>query len=85
MIWPEATVNAADGIELVTPLVHCSANLTVEGAIVGKGGMAISGGSGATVSGNVTVTGGDVKADGIGLKSHHHVEHDGPSTGTGVG
>lgn len=67
---PKATVNASESIELLTPLVHCSAALTVDGAITGTGGMAISGGSGASVAGNITVTGGDVKADNISLKSH---------------
>lgn len=33
---------------------------------------------------SVTVTGGDVIADGIGLKTHHHQEHDGPNTGAAL-
>jgi phage baseplate assembly protein V len=32
----------------------------------------------------VIVTGGDVLADGISLKGHHHQEHDGPNTGAAV-
>lgn len=44
----------------------------VTGKITGQGGMAISGGTGATVAGNVAVTGGNVTADGIGLKTHTH-------------
>lgn len=32
----------------------------------------------------VTVTGGDVIADGISLKQHHHQEHDGPNTGPSI-
>jgi phage baseplate assembly protein V len=73
-----ATVNASTKVELATPLVHCTQNLVVDGTalvkqmITGQGGMAISGGSGASVSGNVSVTGGNVTADGIGLKTHHH-------------
>ena len=69
---PTATVNASTKVELATPLVHCTQALTVDGLITGTGGMAISGGSGASVSGNVTVSGGNVTADGIGLKTHHH-------------
>ncbi|SAL03118.1 phage baseplate assembly protein V [Caballeronia fortuita] len=38
-----------------------------------------SGGNNAIVGG-VNVTGGDVVVDGIGTKSHHHNEHDGPPT-----
>jgi phage baseplate assembly protein V len=56
---------------------------TVTGQLVGQGGMAISGGtagSSATIQGSVIVSGGDVTVDGIGVKSHHHVEHDGYST-----
>ena len=45
--------------------------------------MTISGGSGASVQGNVSVTGGDVSADGISLKSHTHTEQgDGNETST---
>lgn len=60
-----ATVNAETKVELVTPLVHCTQALTVDGLITGHAGAAIDGG-------NVVVTGGDVKADTIGLKTHHH-------------
>jgi phage baseplate assembly protein V len=67
-----ATVNASSKVKLATPLVHCTQALTVDGPITGRGGMAISGGSGATVAGSMTISGGDVKADGVGLKSHHH-------------
>lgn len=75
-----ATVNASDSVTLDTPSTHCTGNLqvdgstTVTGAIVGQGGMAISGGSGATVSGSMAITGGDVTADGISLTGHSHME-----------
>lgn len=75
---PTATVNASTKVELATPLVHCTQNLVVDGtalikqAITGQGGMAISGGGGASVAGNMSITGGNVTADGIGLKTHHH-------------
>jgi phage baseplate assembly protein V len=41
-----------------------------------------AGGSGGTnaINGGVNVVNGDVVVDGIGVKSHHHAEHDGPST-----
>lgn len=67
-----ATVNASDSVTLDTPTTHCTGVLNVDGKITGTGGMAISGGTGATVSGNMAVTGGEVSADGIGLKAHHH-------------
>lgn len=47
---------------------------TSVGHITGTGGLAVSGGSGATVAGNFAVTGGDVSADSISLKGHHHTE-----------
>ncbi len=77
-----ATVNASSKVELATPLVHCTENLTVDGAalvkgaITGQGGMAISGGSGASVTGNITstatISGASVKQGGIDLAAHHH-------------
>lgn len=65
-----ATVQATTEITLDTPNVQVTQQLTVQGPIVGQGGMAISGGSGATVAGNMEITGGDVTADDISLKSH---------------
>ncbi len=58
-------------------------SMTVVGEIVGQGGMAISGGTGASmsVSGDLHVTGGDVVADTISLKTH---KHGGVQTGAGV-
>ena len=59
---------------------------TVIKQITGQGGMAVSGGSGASVTGNmkisegsVTVSGGDVSADGISLKDHTHEGVHGPT------
>lgn len=65
-------ITAPTGVEITTEM------LTVTGRIVGQGGLAISGGSGAVaqIAGSLAVTGGDVSADGYGLKSHHH-----PGTG----
>lgn len=61
--------------------------LHVTQQITGAGGLAISGGSGATVVGNLAVSSGDVTADGIGLKTHTHggVQSGGDSTGTPQG
>lgn len=69
------TLNAPAGTTINGPL-------TVNGLLTYTQGMAGSGGSGATatIAGNITVTGGEVTVDGIGVKEHHHIEHDGPST-----
>jgi len=55
----------------------------ITGHITGQGGMAVSGGEGAMVAGSLAVTGGEVSADGIGLKAHTHpgVQTGGGSTG----
>lgn len=64
-----ATIDAAK--------THITGTLQVDGKITGSGGLAVSGGGGATVSG-------DVVADGISLKSHVHggVEPGSGNTGT---
>ncbi|WP_159098899.1 phage baseplate assembly protein V [Aquabacterium olei] len=57
---------------------------TIKQQLVGQGGMAISGGTGgssATIAGTLKVTGGDVTADAISLKTH---KHGGVSTGSGI-
>lgn len=49
------------------------------GKFTGTGGMAISGGDGATVDGNLTTTG-VVEADGISLQDHTHTCPDGETS-----
>ena len=49
------------------------------GKFTGTGGMAISGGDGATVDGNLTTTG-DVEAGGISLQDHTHTCPDGETS-----
>ena len=51
--------------------VHLTGSLTVDGAIVGTGGLTVSGGSGASVTGSITVSD-DVTAGGISLMTHTH-------------
>ncbi len=68
---PNVQVNASGSMTFDTPV------LTVTGLIVGQGGLAISGGSGASVTGSLTTTGGlhadgDVTAGGISLTGHTH-------------
>jgi phage baseplate assembly protein gpV len=64
---------------------HTTGTTLVEEQLTGQGGMAISGGSGASVTGSISVTGGDVKADGIGLKSHKHSNPEGGTVGPATG
>ena len=64
---------------------HTTGATLVEEQLTGQGGMAISGGSGASVTGSINVTSGDVKADGIGLKSHTHTDPQGGTVGPATG
>ena len=77
-----ATVNASTKVELATPLVHCTQALTVEGPITGKGGLAISGGSGATVNGDFKAQGGAFTHNSKNVGSTH--THTGVQPGGGT-
>lgn len=82
-------VKAATRAFFDTPQGTFSAKLTSEGLFTYNGGLAGNGGTGgvtARINGQVVVTGGDVKADGIGLKSHTHKEQgDGNDVGPAKG
>jgi len=69
------TLNAPAGTTINGPL-------TVNGLLTYTQGMHGSGGSGATatITGNITVTSGEVTVDGIGVKSHHHDDPQGGET-----
>lgn len=79
------TVNASNSITFNSPIstftgdVVIEKTLTTVGQITGTGGIVVSGGSGAaaSISGSLTVSGGDVSADGISLKEHTHTCPDG--------
>ena len=76
-----ARVEASSSVTLDTPATSCTGTLTVTGLITGKGGLAISGGSGASVDGSLTTTG-DVVAAGVSLDTHTHPGDSGGTTGT---
>lgn len=79
-------VNAETAADFNTPALSASAVVTAQGQINGNGGMAVSGGSGASFSGNVTQTGGSFKTDGDvlagdkSLKNHKHTDSIGGKT-----
>lgn len=81
-----ATVNASSSTTINSPTVSITGDttidktLTVKGHISGAGGLSISGGSGASVQGNLSTTG-DVKAAGISLQNHVHPGDSGGTTG----
>lgn len=72
-----ATVKAPE-ITLDSPLSTCTGALVVEGLLSFNAGMSgkpgSGGGAAANIQGGMAITGGDVKADGIGLKTHTHRE-----------
>ncbi|WP_038304907.1 phage baseplate assembly protein V [Kingella kingae] len=73
-------INASQKVQINSPLVETSQVLTAQGQINGNGGMAIAGGSGATVSGSLHTTG-DVTAGGVSLQGHIHSGDSGGTTG----
>ena len=73
-------IKAKTKIHMESPLVEASQVLTAQGQINGNGGLAISGGGGATVSGSLKTTG-DVVAGNVSVQKHVHTEQgDGAST-----
>ena len=73
----------APSVKIDSQMVEITGQLKVAQLITGTGGMAISGGSGAAVTGDIKVSGGDVTADGISLQSHTHGGVQGGSGTTG--
>lgn len=66
------TVNVSATTTNITSLVNITGNTSIVGNLAVAGAISGTGGSGASIAGNVTVTGGEVSADGIGLKAHTH-------------
>lgn len=60
-----------NGLTIDSPSTQITGTLTVEKLITGQGGLAISGGSGASVDGDLSTTG-DVTAGTISLQNHTH-------------
>lgn len=71
-----ATTLKCPSLLIDCPATHITGTLQVDGKITGSDGLAVSGGGGATVSG-------DVVADGISLKSHVHGGVQGGGSDTG--
>jgi hypothetical protein len=77
-----ATVNTQN-VEVNAQNSHFTGAVTIDGLLTFKGGLAGSGGSGGVVG---SITGGDLKVDGVGVKSHRHVEQgDGQLVGPAAG
>ncbi|WP_215782010.1 phage baseplate assembly protein V [Paludibacterium sp. B53371] len=77
-------VNASDKADFNTPMLTASTAVTAKGQITGQGGLAVSGGDGASFSGDVRQTGGGISTDGDVVasgKSLVHHKHPGDSGG----
>lgn len=76
------TTLKSGAVTIDAPSVHITGTLSVDGHISGTGGLAVSGGSGAAVTGSITATG-DIQAGSISLQGHTHTEMgDGAETST---
>jgi len=88
-----ANINAAASAKIDSPATTVTGTLEVDGAVTMKdtlqvaqaatvGALASTGAAGASsVQGDMTVTGGDVTADGTSLKTHTHPDPQGGNTG----
>jgi phage baseplate assembly protein V len=80
-----ATVKADTSVTLDTPMVHATKDMQIDGNLGVTGAMSVEGqgasGAVSTFAGTIQVTGGDVKADGIGLKTHTHTDPQGGTVG----
>lgn len=70
-------VQASEEAAFSTPVVSASAEVQAAGKITGEGGLAISGGDGATVQGGLHATE-DIVAGTVSLKQHDHPNAGGP-------
>ena len=66
------TVNVTASNTNITSLVNITGNTSITGNLTVAGAISGTGGSGASIAGNVTVSNGDIEADGISLKTHTH-------------
>ena len=79
------TVNVTANNTNINSVVAITGNTSITGNLTVAGAISGTGGSGASIAGNVTVSNGDVVADGISLKTHTHpYTDDGNPMTTGV-
>lgn len=66
------TVNVTASNTNITSLVNITGNTSITGNLTVAGAISGTGGSGASIAGNLTISNGDVVADGKSLKTHTH-------------
>lgn len=65
-------INAPGGTTIETPSTTNTGTLTTQGLFTYQSGMSGSGGSGTTISGNLTQTSGTLSSNGVALETHTH-------------
>lgn len=75
-------IKSPSTVTIDAPDTNIKGKLTVDGLLTYKGGMAGSGGTGATavIEGDIEIDQGDVTADGVTLKGHTHTGDSGGQT-----
>ena len=74
-------VSASTGATFTTPNLTASAMLTAQGQFNGYSGMSVSGGTGATISGNLIHKGGKITSTSVIEDGHKHQDSIGGMTG----
>lgn len=76
-------VEAGGSVTATAAAITINGPTTINGTLLVNGAISGAGGSGASIAGSISVTSGDVTADGISLKNHTHggVEPGGGNTG----
>jgi len=76
-----ADVSATSALNVTSPTSTFNGDVTITGLLAGQGGMAITGGTGATITGNLVQTGGNLTSNGTNLHTHTHPDPQGGNTG----
>ena len=71
VVGGHTSLTSTRDVDITATHTKIHGKLTVDGLITGKGGLAVSGCSGASVDGSLTTTG-DVIANGVSLDNHTH-------------
>lgn len=76
-----ASMSISASFDITCPANTINGPLTVTGPFAGQGGMTITGGSGASITGDLTQIGGNLTSNGTNLHTHTHPDPQGGNTG----
>ena len=77
----DITATASGNATITAAMTTINGPVQINGPLAVAGGITGTGGAGVSMAGTVTITGGDVTADGISLKAHTHNGDSGGTTG----